>query len=71
MVIYVGQDEGEWPNGTRGRKVHSEPKDAHQDGAPGTIVGALGPMPAEMRAELIPEVAKKGINEDVLFLYWV
>jgi len=71
MDIYVGQDEGEWPKGTRVRKVHSEPGDTHKDGAPGTIVGAAGPMPAEKRAELIPELAKKGINEDVVFLYWV
>ncbi len=68
MEIYVGQDEGEWPKGTRVRKVRSEPGDTHQDGAPGTIVGALGPIAAEIRAELL---AKKAITEDVVWFYWV
>ncbi len=71
MEIYVGKDKGEWPKGTRVRKVRSEPRDTHQDGALGTIVGAWGPLPAIDRAELIPELAKKGITEDVVCLYWV
>jgi len=71
MKIIVGQDEGEWPRGTRVRKVLSEPSDGHQDGAPGTIVGAWGPLPATMRAEIIPELAKKGITKDIVCLYWV
>lgn len=71
MEIYVGKDEGEWPKGTRVRKVRSEPGDTHQDGALGTIVGAWGPLTATKRAELIPELAKQGITEDVVCLYWV
>ncbi|KKN87003.1 hypothetical protein LCGC14_0262720 [marine sediment metagenome] len=71
MKIIVGGDEGEWPKGTRVRKVLSEPGDTHQDGALATIVGAWGPLPATERAELILELAKKGITQDVVCLYWV
>ncbi len=71
MDIYVGKDKGEWPKGTRVRKVRSEPGDTHQDGAPGTIVGDWGPLPATERAELIPKLAKNGITEDVVCIYWV
>ena len=71
MKIYVGQDKGRWPKGTRIRKTHSEPGDAHQDGALGTIVGALGPLTASQRAELIIDLAKKGMDEDIECIYWV
>ncbi|KKK64840.1 hypothetical protein LCGC14_2980120, partial [marine sediment metagenome] len=66
MDIYVGKDKGEWPKGTRVRKVRSEPGDTHRDGALGTIVGAWGPLPATERAALIPKLAKNGITEDVV-----
>ena len=46
MKILIGQDEGRWPRGTRVRKVGTKPGDSHQDGALGTIVGALGPITA-------------------------
>ena len=67
----MGQDKGRWPKGTRVRKVESEPGDAHKDGAPGTIVGALGPLTTSQRAELIIKLAKQGINEDTEYFYWV
>lgn len=70
-MVYVGQDEGEWPKGTRVKKAKSKPGDAHQDGAPGTIVGALGPMPDNKRAESILDLYSRGITEEVLFIYWV
>lgn len=71
MEIYVGQDKGRWSRGTRVRKVNTKPRDSHQDGALGTIVGAWGPLSASLRAELIIELAKKGINEDIECIYWV
>jgi len=71
MEVYVGRDKGEWPRGTRVRKVRSEPGDTHRDGAPGTVVGAWGPLPAAERAKLKLELAEKGITEDVVSLYWV
>jgi hypothetical protein len=70
-MIFVGQDEGEWPKGTRVKKVNSKSGDTHRDGAPGTIVGALGPVPDNKRAESIIALANKGIEEEVLFIYWV
>ena len=70
MEIYVGQDKGRWPKGTRVRKISSKPGDTHQDGALGTIVGAWGPLSAGQRAELIIELAKKGA-EDIECMYWV
>jgi len=71
VEVYVGQDEGRWPKGTRVRKVNTKPGDSHQDGALGTIVGALGPATATQRAEMIIEAAKKGIDGDVEYIYWV
>jgi len=71
MKIIVGQDKGRWPKGTRVRKVGSQPGDSHQDGALGAIVGALGPTTASLRAELIIDLAKRGINGDVEYIYWV
>lgn len=71
MEVLVGKDEGRWPRGTRVRKVNTEPGDTHQDGAQGTIVGALGPATAAQRAEIIIELSKKGINGDVEYIYWV
>ena len=71
MEIYVGKDQGRWPRGTRVKKVNTEPGDAHQDGALGTIVGALGPATASQRAEVIIELAKQGIDGDVEYFYWV
>lgn len=71
MEVYVGQDKGRWPKGTRVRKVCSEPRDAHRDGALGTIVGAWGPLTAGQRAEAIIELALKGINQDIECIYWV
>ena len=71
MEIYVGKDQGRWPRGTRVRKVNTKPGDAHQDGALGTIVGALGPVTGWQRAELIIELAKQGIDGDVEYFYWV
>lgn len=71
MEVLVGEDEGRWPKGTRVRKVNTTAGDAHQDGALGTIVGALGPASPSQRAEFIIELAKKGINGDVEYFYWV
>ena len=71
MEIYVGKDEGRWPKGTRVRKVNAKPGDTHQDGALGTIVGALGPLTAGQRAELIIELANKGVNGDIECFYWI
>jgi len=71
VEIYVGKDQGRWPRGTRIRKVNTEPGDTHQDGALGTIVGALGPTTASQRAELIIELTKQGIDGDVEYFYWV
>ena len=71
MEVYVGQDKGRWPKGTRVRKVRSELGDAHQDGALGTIVGAWGPASPSQRAELIIELAKQGRNGDIECIYWV
>ncbi|GAI20971.1 unnamed protein product, partial [marine sediment metagenome] len=71
--IFVGQDEGEWPKGTRVRESHSNRGDTHQDGALGTIVGALGPFSPVERAEIILRLAEaeKNIDEDVVCIYWV
>lgn len=71
MIIYVGQDEGRWPKGTRVRKINTKPGDSHEDGAPGTIVGAKGPATAAQRAELILELAKHQIDGDIEYIYWV
>lgn len=71
MKVIVGGDEGEWPKGTKARKINSEPGDAHQDGALCTIVGAMGPVPDEHRAELILDLQKRGITEEILFFYFV
>lgn len=71
MKVLVGKDKGRWPKGTRVRKVNTKPGDSHQDGAPATIVGALGPTTAAQRAELLIELAKKGIDGDVEYIYWV
>jgi len=66
VKIIVGRDEGQWLKGTRVKKVVSRPGDAHQDGALGAIVGALGPTTASQRAEIIIDLAKQGINGDKL-----
>ena len=71
MGIYIGKDKGRWPKGTRIRKVGTKPGDTHQDGALGTIVGALGPTSASQRAEVIIDLAKQGINGDIEYTYWV
>ncbi len=70
-IILVGQDEGRWPKGTRVRKANSKSGDTHQDGAEGTIVGALGPATAAQRAEMVIEAAKQGIDGDIEYIYWV
>jgi len=70
-MIYVGKDEGRWPKGTRVKKIRSDPGDSHQDGARGTIVGALGPLSAAQRAAAIMKLAKNGIDGDVEYMYWV
>lgn len=44
------QAKGAMPNGTKVRKVRSQPKDGHQDGAMGTVIGsftATEPMEVE------------------------
>lgn len=71
MKVYVGEDEGRWPKGTRVKKVRSDPGDTHQDGALGTIVGALGPLSASQRAEMIIELANKVPEPDIEYIYWV
>ena len=73
MEVYVGQDRGEWPKGTRVRKTHTEPGDAHQDGALGTIVGALavGASASPEQAEFIINLARQGIDREVEYIYWV
>lgn len=68
MQIIVGSDEGEWHKGTRVEKINSEPGNTHRDGARGTIVGALGPAPPALRAEML---AKGEIKQDAVFCYWV
>lgn len=67
MGIYIGKDKGRWAKGTRVKKVCSKPGNTHQDGALGTIVGALGPITASQRAELIIS----GTDEDIECFYWV
>jgi len=72
-MVLVGKDEGRWPKGTRVKKTRSEPDDTHQDGASGTIVGALGlgeggPV---VNAELIVKLAGQGIKEGGEYMYWV
>lgn len=62
MEVYVGKDEGRWPRGSRVRKVSSKPGDSHQD-------GAWGPLSARHRAELIIDLAKKGIDGDIECIY--
>jgi len=64
MRIYIGKDKGRWDKGTRIRKVGTKPSDTHQDGALGTIVGALGPTTASQRAEIIIDLA-------IEYIYWV
>ncbi len=71
MEIYIGQDKGRWPKGTRVKKISSEPGDTHHDDALGTIVGAWGPLTASQRAELIIKLAKKDATEDIECIYWV
>ena len=71
MEIIVGKDKGRWPKGTRVKKVQSKPGDGHQDGALGTIVGAWGPLGPSQRAELIIKLAKKGMNGDIEYFYFV
>lgn len=69
--ILIGGDEGEFPKGTRARKINSDPDDSLQDGAECTIVGALGPIPDSQRAGMILWLSKHGIDHDVLFIYSV
>jgi len=71
VEIYVGKDEGRWSRGTRVKKINTKPGDSHQDGTLGTVVGALGPTTGSQRAELIIELAKRGIDGDVEYVYWV
>ena len=71
MGIYIGKDKGRWAKGTRIRKVGTKPGDSHQDGALGTIVGALGPTTASQRAAAIIHLDKYGVNGDVEYIYWV
>ena len=68
LRIIVGGSEGEWHNGTRVEKTNSEPGDTHRDGAMATIVGAAGPAPVALRAEML---AKGKMTQDSAFLYWV
>ncbi|MBA7645458.1 hypothetical protein ES703_53216 [subsurface metagenome] len=49
----------------------TKPGDSHQDGALGTIVGALGPFTASQRAQVILDLAKQGVNGDIEYIYWV
>lgn len=71
VEVYVGRDKGRWPRGTRVRKIRSEPEDTHRDGALATIVGALGPLTASERAEMLIALAKNGVKEEVECMYWV
>lgn len=71
IYIGIGKDKGRWDNGTRIRKVGTEPGDTHQDGALGTIVGALGPSTASQRAESIIALDKNGVDGDIEYIYWV
>lgn len=71
MKILIGKDEGRWPKGTRVRKINTKPGDTHQDGDQGTTVGALGPTTGSQRTELIIELAKKDIDGDIEYVYWV
>ena len=71
MKVYVGKDEGWWPKRTRVEKIRSEPGDGHQDGALGSIVGALGPGPPSAQAELIVKLARMGVEEGGEYVYWV
>jgi len=72
-MIIVGRDEGLWPKGTRVKKIRSKLDDTHQDGAPGTIVGALDLYSGNVTlyAELIVKLAGKGIKEGGEYIYWV
>ena len=71
MIIFIGKDKGRWDKGRRVRKVGTKAGDAHQDGALGIIVGALGPLTASQRAESIIALDKNGVDGDVEYIYWV
>lgn len=68
LRIIIGGSEGEWHKGTRVEKTNSDPGDTHRDGAMATIVGAAGPAPVALRAEML---ANGKIEHDSVFLYWV
>lgn len=40
-VFFSGQAAGAYPNGSRVRKVNSEPGDAHPDGSLGTVLSSI------------------------------
>lgn len=43
-IFYVtDQAPGALPNGTRVAKVGTQDGDTHRDGAPGTVIGSIGP----------------------------
>lgn len=43
-VFTTNQAPGAWSNGARVVKCQSAPGDAHQDGAPATVLGSMGPV---------------------------
>lgn len=65
VEVLVGLAEGNLPNGTRVRKVRSLLGDGHQNGALGTVVGAL-----EANDEIKAELRRRAFN-GVEWMYWV
>jgi hypothetical protein len=60
MVPYVEQQApGAWPQGTRIRKIRSDPSDGHPAGTLGLVVGSIGPM----EFQSVPDVYG-------YFVYW-
>ena len=45
-VFIPGSVHGALPNGTRIKKVNSEPRDGHSDGDQGTVLASHGPVEA-------------------------
>lgn len=63
--VLIGLAEGDIPNSARVIKVNSQPGDGHQDGALGTVVGAL-----EAGEKVKAELRERGFPP-VEWIYWV
>lgn len=65
MEVLTGLDEGDIPNGTQVVKANSHPSDLFQDGAMGTVVGAL-----EANEEVSARLRRRGVKQ-IKWMYWV